>query len=70
MMLYRNGKTKSGMVPEELSTREIEDLSTFSKTHLGELKHLAPVLDLSETPPFWELPTPKLGANRGEWITP
>jgi crotonobetainyl-CoA:carnitine CoA-transferase CaiB-like acyl-CoA transferase len=69
MMLYRNGKTKSGTVPKELSDKEIEDLSTFSKTHLGKLKHLAPVLDLSETPPFWELPTPKLGVNSSEWTT-
>ena len=64
-----NGKIKSGMVPEELSVEEIDDLSIFSKTHLGEIKHLAPVLDLSETPPFWELPTPKLGVNRSEWTT-
>ena len=69
MMLYRNGKTKSGMVPEDLSVEEIDDLSIFSKTHLGEIKHLAPVLELSETPPFWELSTPKLGENSGEWVT-
>ena len=69
MMLYRNGKTKSGLVPEELSVEEIDDLSIFSKTHFGEIKHLAPVLDLSETPPFWELSTPKLGENSGEWVT-
>ena len=67
MMLYRNGKTKSGMVPAQLSVKEIEDLSTFSETHLGKLKHLAPVLDLSETPPYWELPAPKLGIHSGEW---
>ena len=69
MMLYRNGKIKSGIVSEELSVKEIEDLSTFSKIHSGEIKHLAPILDLSETPPFWELPTPKLGINSGEWAT-
>ena len=42
-------------------------LSIFSKTHLGDVKHLAPVLGLAETPPFWEMPTPKLGGNRAEW---
>ena len=67
MMIYRNGKIQDGLAPEELSLREIEDLSIFSKTHLGEAKHLAPVLNLSETPPFWKMPTPKLGVNKAEW---
>ena len=66
MMIYRNGKIQNGIAPEELSLREIEELSILSKTHLGETKHLAPVLSLSETPPFWELPTPKLGC---EWAS-
>ena len=67
MMIYRNGKIQNGQAPEELSRREIDDLSIFSKTHLGDVKHLAPVLELTETPPFWEIPTPKLGGNRAEW---
>jgi len=68
MMIYRNGKIKDGVVPEELSLREIDDLSIFSRTHLGEAKHLAPVLNLSETPPFWKMPTPKLGGYKAEWL--
>jgi hypothetical protein len=67
MMIYRNGKIQDGLTPEELSLREIEDLSILSRTHLGEAKHLAPVLNLSETPPFWKMPTPKLGGNKAEW---
>ena len=67
MMIYRNGKILSELAPKELSLREIEDLSILSNTHLGEAKHLAPVLYLSETPPFWEMPTPKLGGNKAEW---
>ena len=67
MMIHRSGKIQNGLVPKELSVEEIEELSIFSKTHLGEVKHLAPVLDLSETPPFWELPTPKLGGNSCTW---
>ena len=68
MMIYRNGKTHHDNAPHELSVKEIEDLSIVSKTHLGEVKHLAPILDLSETPPFWEMPTPKLGENRARWV--
>ena len=68
MMIYRNGKIQDGVVPEELSLREIDDLSILSRTHLGEAKHLAPVLNLSETPPFWKMPTPKLGGYKAEWL--
>ena len=68
MMIYRNGKIQDGVVPEELSLREIDDLSILSRTHLGEAKHLAPVLNLSETPPFWKMPTPKLGVYKAEWL--
>ena len=68
MMIYRNGKIQNELAPKELSFREIEDLSILSRTHLGEAKHLAPVLYLSETPPFWEMPTPKLGGNKAEWL--
>ena len=68
MMIYRNGKIQNELAPKELSLREIEDLSILSRTHLGEAKHLAPVLYLSETPPFWEMPTPKLGGNKAEWL--
>ena len=67
MMIYRNGKIQNELAPKELSLREIADLSILSSTHLGEAKHLAPVLYLSETPPFWEMPTPKLGGNKAEW---
>ena len=70
MMIYRNGKIQNGLVPEELSLREIEDLSILSSTYFGEAKHLGPVLNLSETPPFWEIPTPKLGVNKAEWSEP
>jgi len=68
MMIYRNGKIQDGLAPKELSLREIEDLSSLSRTHLGEAKHLAPVLNLSETPPFWKMPTPKLGGYKAEWL--
>ena len=67
MMIYRNGQILDGLAPEELSLREIEELSILSRTHLGEAKHLAPVLNLSDTPPFWKMPTPKLGGNKAEW---
>ena len=68
MMIYRNGKIQNGLAPEKLSLEEIDGLSIVSQTHLGEAKHLAPVVDLSETSPFWEKPTPKLGGNKAVWL--
>ena len=68
MMIYRNGKIQNGPAPKELSFQEIGALSILSRTYFGEAKHLAPVLDLSETPPYWEKPTPKLGGNKAEWL--
>ena len=67
MMIYRNGKIKDGLTPEELSPDEIAALTCETNTHLGRAKHLSPILQMSETSPFWSLPTPKLGANTAEW---
>jgi len=69
MMIYRNGKLEDGLSPEELSPDEIAALSFETNTHLGRAKHLSPILQMSETPPFWALPTPKLGANTAEWMS-
>ena len=33
----------------------------------GVITHLAPVLQLSETPPFWARPPVPLGYHRPEW---
>jgi crotonobetainyl-CoA:carnitine CoA-transferase CaiB-like acyl-CoA transferase len=38
-----------------------------SDTALGRLRHLAPVAELSVTPPHWERPSPPLGADPPEW---
>ena len=38
-----------------------------SDTPVGKLHHLAPVLDLSETPPHWARPSVPLGYNEPVW---
>ena len=38
-------------------------------TAFGRLRHLAPVAQMSATPPHWELPTTPLGAHPPEWST-
>lgn len=64
-----------GEVPEaqlkdaqkEFTDAELDRWSMVSETPVGRLRHLAPVLELSETPTRWERPTVPLGYHRPEW---
>lgn len=68
MLIYRQGKVafdadKAGLAPEEVEALRIE-----SETAHGRIRHLGPLLQLSETPPRWSRPTPKLGGDPPEWL--
>jgi crotonobetainyl-CoA:carnitine CoA-transferase CaiB-like acyl-CoA transferase len=52
----------------DLSKAEIEALSITTNPHEGPLRHLGPVLQLSETQPHWTRPTPALGGDTPEWL--
>jgi len=32
------------------------------------VRHLGPVLRMSETQPFWDKPTPVLGGDKPQWL--
>ena len=68
MMIYDQGKV--GTLPENLNLgmSDVDSLCMESDSHLGQIKHLAPVLSLSETRPYWALPTPKMGSNDPRWL--
>ena len=68
MMIYDQGKVSA--LPENLNLgiSDVESLCIESDSHLGRIKHLAPVLSLSETRPSWALPTPKMGSNDPRWL--
>ncbi|WP_443646077.1 CoA transferase [Candidatus Ponderosibacter sp. Uisw_141_02] len=68
MMIYDQGKV--GTLPENLNLgmSDVDSLCMESDSHLGRIKHLAPVLSLSETRPYWALPTPKMGSNDPRWL--
>jgi crotonobetainyl-CoA:carnitine CoA-transferase CaiB-like acyl-CoA transferase len=53
--------------PTEFAPEEIKAWSTVSDTPSGRLTHLAPVLKLSETKPFWARPSVPLGYNPPVW---
>ena len=59
-----------GNVPEEFSPQEVEGWTMVSETPTGHLRHLAPVLNLSETPPRWARPAVPLGHNEAAWPKP
>jgi crotonobetainyl-CoA:carnitine CoA-transferase CaiB-like acyl-CoA transferase len=56
-----------GDVPREFTPAELVRWSTVSETPSGRLRHLKPVVQLSETPPHWARPSVPLGYNRPEW---
>ena len=54
-------------VPKEFTPAELERWSMASDTPSGRLRHLEPVVRLSETPPRWARPSVPLGYHRPEW---
>ena len=54
-------------VPAEFSEEELERWSTVSETPSGRLRHLKPVVQMSETAPRWARPSVPLGYHRPVW---
>jgi crotonobetainyl-CoA:carnitine CoA-transferase CaiB-like acyl-CoA transferase len=53
--------------PAEFSPAELERWSMVTDTPSGKLRHLKPVVQLSETAPYWARPSVPLGYHRAEW---
>jgi hypothetical protein len=60
-------QSQLGDVPKEFTPAEIERWSMTSHTPVGRLHHLAPVLQLSETPARWARPSVPLGHHEPVW---
>jgi crotonobetainyl-CoA:carnitine CoA-transferase CaiB-like acyl-CoA transferase len=54
-------------VPTEFTPEELERWSMTSDTPVGRLRHLRPVVQLSETPPRWARPAVPLGYHEPAW---
>ena len=54
-------------VAKEFTAEEIARWSIMSDTPVGKLQHLAPVVQLSETPARWARPTVPLGYHEPAW---
>jgi len=54
-------------VPVEFSPTELASWSMDTDTPSGRLRHLKPVVQMSETPPYWARPTVPLGFHPPVW---
>jgi crotonobetainyl-CoA:carnitine CoA-transferase CaiB-like acyl-CoA transferase len=54
-------------VPAEFTPSELDRWSTVSQTPSGPLRHLKPVVELEETPPYWARPSVPLGYHPPVW---
>lgn len=53
---------------EEFTAEELDRWSTVSQTPSGPLRHLGPVVRLSETAPRWARPSVPLGYHKPKWV--
>lgn len=69
LYIQRHGVIDSfAHAPARLSPEELGHRYVAADTTYGALKTLGPVLDMSETPPRWDRPSPRLGSDRPEWL--
>jgi crotonobetainyl-CoA:carnitine CoA-transferase CaiB-like acyl-CoA transferase len=54
-------------VAAEFTPDELDRWSMVSDTPTGRLRHLKPVVEMSETPPYWARPSVPLGYHRPVW---
>lgn len=57
------GTVEAGSVPE----LDPAGLTTETASPAGRIGHLRPVVQLSETPPYWARPPVPLGHHRPQW---
>jgi hypothetical protein len=67
MYIYKQGRVDYPEADMGLTDAELDSIMIESKGGHGTLKHLGPVLRMSETKAYWDKPSPVLGANRPEW---
>ncbi|HEX3487262.1 MAG TPA: CoA transferase [Micropepsaceae bacterium] len=69
MFIQRQGLLQDFMnAPGQLSEAELAENYVCADTCYGTLKTLGPALRMSQTPPHWARPTPRLGSDKPEWL--
>ena len=69
MYIHKQGHVQYPKPDMALSQAELNAIMVEAKTGHGTLRHLAPVLRLSETKPYWDKPSPVLGSSAPEWLS-
>jgi crotonobetainyl-CoA:carnitine CoA-transferase CaiB-like acyl-CoA transferase len=68
--IHRLGRVRDGTddrTHPDLPFEDVSDLLTESKTEFGLVRHLAPVVQMSETPARWTRPVAPLGLHEPAW---
>jgi len=68
MFIYQQGKVDFPGLGLDLAAATLDEISVESRPKSGPLRHLGPILKLSETVPHWTRPTPSLGGDEPEWL--
>jgi hypothetical protein len=68
MLIYRQGKIDGPAPDANLPDADVDTMRIESRPTYGAIRHLGPIVRLSETPPRWERPTPRLGADAPHWL--
>jgi hypothetical protein len=68
MFIYRQGRIAFPGLGLDLSAAELDAIRIESRPKSGPLRHLGPILRLSEARPRWARPTPQLGGDAPEWL--
>ena len=68
MYIYKQGKVSYDKPDMGLSNSELKAILMQSVGGHGTLRHLGPVLKMSESKPFWDKPSPVLGSSKAEWL--
>lgn len=69
MFIFRQDRVDYPEEQMEVPAESLAEILTHTRTPLGEMRHLGPILQMSETPPRWDLPSSPLGSHRAEWIS-
>jgi len=68
MFIYQQGKVEFPGLGLDLTAAELDRMRIESCPKSGPLRHLGPIVKLSETNPHWTRPTPQLGGDAPQWL--
>jgi crotonobetainyl-CoA:carnitine CoA-transferase CaiB-like acyl-CoA transferase len=68
MYIYKQGHVQYAKPDLGLTQADLDAIMIETQGGHGTLKHLGPVLKMSETKPYWDKPSPVLGSSRAEWL--